>query len=332
MSTLLSEEVAAALGPQQSNSTNANGTESKEEEGKSPEGDSKSEDRSESYKTNSEKKEFEEGSKKGEDDKKTGEKDGEEGKGSKDSKEDIKEYEDKEAKGKEKDSENEEKKDEELDPKALKEANVKLEKDLKAANTRLTKVLGAMETSVRPAPTKKEGTEEGTKTEVKLETVEYFKSPEELVAITDDPTKFNEFLNKFALGIATASVESATQRVLQEVPVIATKIAAEQSSSQLKGYQFWQEHPQLGSVRPYVIAKANELSAVNPSWSLDKVFSETAKVVYEDLGLEREAEKVVEGSGNSGLPRRGTGGGASRTNTEPKLDGIAKEIANTFER
>ena len=129
------------------------------------------------------------------------------------------------------------------------------------------------EATPTPAPVKKEGD------------VYDLVGEEDLDEILSSKEKFNSFMSR-AINL---SINSAVENTLRSMPQVVSAQVRQQQQMQTYVDEFYKENKDLEPVKKTVGAVANTVYSENPAFTLDEVFSETAKRVRTMLGLKKQA-------------------------------------------
>ncbi|MGW8178300.1 MAG: hypothetical protein ACWGQW_05980, partial [bacterium] len=130
-----------------------------------------------------------------------------------------------------------------------------------------------------------------------LEAQQFLGADDDIDEILDSREKLNALLNKVftsAVEYVQTSVgapESLTAQINNMPRTIMTQIHF-QTQMQNAVNAFYQEHPQLASVKQFVGATADEVQREHKDWSVEQIFTETAERSYKALGLKKKAVKV----------------------------------------
>lgn len=150
-------------------------------------------------------------------------------------------------------------------------------------------------------------------------------SEEEFDKLFENKDSFGGFLNKFAEQIAVKVREETRRAVLEDVQQVIYSSIPNEVRKQNAAREFWNKHPNLRPISAVVVKKANEISAQNPDWEIERVFDETGKEVnklVEILTGRKQEDKEVKSKQNKFPGAPGSRGLESR-----KLTGTAGEIA-----
>jgi cobalamin biosynthesis protein CobT len=101
-----------------------------------------------------------------------------------------------------------------------------------------------------------------------------------------------ESFKKFLSGFAKKVVATAEERLLRKLPSTVSKLTQEQLEAKQTAEAFYQKHPQLSAVRPFVAKVVSVVASENPGWTLDQVLEESAKRAYASLGLKQKVGSV----------------------------------------
>lgn len=124
--------------------------------------------------------------------------------------------------------------------------------------------------------------EQEAEKEKEPEVVEFVKSDDELEEIVSSREKFNRFLTNLVKMVreeATNGLPDATASIVE------ARLKAERLVD-----QFYQENPDLKRFRRYVGVEANRIQQEHPDWPLERILSETEKVVRENLELKKDVK------------------------------------------
>jgi hypothetical protein len=141
--------------------------------------------------------------------------------------------------------------------------------------------------------------------------------------LLEDPEKLNSVLGRVYQAAQEQSVNLATQQALRSVPELVVGYITRHTAMNRMVDDFYKEHPDLVNVKQTVAAVANTVHSENSDWSVDKVFSETAKRTRKLLGLKKQAEQVALRS-QAKKPAFAKQRGARKE--EPSISGLQKEI------
>jgi len=98
---------------------------------------------------------------------------------------------------------------------------------------------------------------------------------------------FLDFLGK---AMATAQNQTA-EKVLQSIPNVVGGFVQRQAALKDVAKDFYSKYPELKRVKKYVTTVANEVSAENPGWTLDKVLTEAATRAKTTLNIGEEIKQ-----------------------------------------
>ena len=166
------------------------------------------------------------------------------------------------------------------------------------------------------------------------------KEPESVKFVTDEEFEFslqsadslNALLNKVANTAALSGEQRGYERAMLDVPKIVDKVAGQTITVRDAARDFLEANSDLLPVRSFVGMTVNKLSAKNPDWGLKKLFDEAGKEVRETLKLSKVAKQIDDSKGSesdesTGLPKRGAGGGGSKSDDgKDGLTDMQKEI------
>lgn len=142
------------------------------------------------------------------------------------------------------------------------------------------------------------------------EVTKFIKDDENLDDILDSKEKLNALLNKVATAAISkmqGNTESLKDSVMTTMPQTIMSQIQMQMSLQEAVKSFYEEHPQLASVKQFVGTVANELQAQHKDWSVEQIFKETAKKSYETLGIKKQAVKKLVSKGGDAAFVKGSG-------------------------
>lgn len=106
--------------------------------------------------------------------------------------------------------------------------------------------------------------------------------------IVESEESFKKFLSSFAKKV----VATTEERLLRKLPSTVSKLTQEQLEAKQTAEAFYQKHPQLSAVRPFVAKVVSVVASENPGWTLDQVLEESAKRAYASLGLKQKVGSV----------------------------------------
>lgn len=147
----------------------------------------------------------------------------------------------------------------------------------------------------------------------------------DLEQVFNDRASLNKLLNSVRLKAAQQAVEAAVERVSRTIPAIVRENAAQALIIQQKGQEFYAKNKDLASYRNVVVQVGNELYSKNPTWDIDKLYSEVAVEARKRLGLVKAAAASAQQPSNvRRFPKTPGDKGVKGTQ---KLEGLAAEIA-----
>jgi hypothetical protein len=149
---------------------------------------------------------------------------------------------------------------------------------------------------------------------------------DDLEAIFNDRASFNKLLNSVRLKATQQAIEAAVERVSRTIPSIVRENASQALIIQQKGQEFYAKNKDLVQYRNVVMQVGNELVSKNPTWDIDKLYSEVAVESRKRLGLVKAAT-VVAPKLPGNVRRFPKTPGGKGTQGSQKLEGLAAEIA-----
>lgn len=154
--------------------------------------------------------------------------------------------------------------------------------------------------------------------------------PEKYVELLEDPKAFNALLNKIRNDAIDEATKRVTEKVLLSVPELTVNYVNRHTTLTKAVDKFYNDNPELTTVKAFVGTVANEVQAEHPEWGVEQIFSETAVRAKKSLNL---TTKVIAPQSPTNQPARpafaktsGASGGSGRSVAEPSLKGLAKEI------
>lgn len=157
--------------------------------------------------------------------------------------------------------------------------------------------------------------------------VHTFVTDEDIDDVLADAGKFNAMMSK----AITAAVQQAVGHVTDTIPGAVSGVVTQQFDIRDYVKTFYEENTDLVGVKKTVGTLANEVQAANPDWTLNQIFTETAKKTREALGMPELGAKQEE-SKDTVKPKKKTeksalppGGKGSRKGVS-KSSGLQGEI------
>jgi len=124
--------------------------------------------------------------------------------------------------------------------------------------------------------------------ETKTQELQDFLQGTDVIDLTEDPKKFNTFLNDFQQKVKQSTIEE----ILTKLPQVIMDYTNHQLTIKSSVDSFYQDHPELQPMKKYVAKIMGDISSENPDWTLDKVLEEGAKRSYDGLGIQKGKAKA----------------------------------------
>lgn len=143
----------------------------------------------------------------------------------------------------------------------------------------------------------------------------------------DNVIDTEENFKKFLLNFASAIHKDVAEKLMPEMPRIATEQVQRQLTIQEIREEFYKQHKVLNPVRSYVAQIANIVAQEDPTKSLMEVLEESAKRAKQALNLTDDIQPVEEKSEKKKTPAFVEGGNAERSKPKVKIDPLQVEIS-----
>ena len=143
----------------------------------------------------------------------------------------------------------------------------------------------------------------------------------------DNVIDSEENFKKFLLNFASAIHKDVAEKLMPEMPRIATEQVQRQLTIQEIREEFYKQHKVLNPVRSYVAQIANIVAQEDPTKSLMEVLEESAKRAKQALNLTDDIQPMEEKSEKKKTPAFVEGGNAERGKPKVKIDPLQAEIS-----
>lgn len=142
----------------------------------------------------------------------------------------------------------------------------------------------------------------------------------------DNVIDTEENFKKFLLNFASAIHKDVAEKLMPEMPRIATEQVQRQLTIQEIREEFYKQHKVLNPVRSYVAQIANIVAQEDPTKSLMEVLEESAKRAKQALNLTDEIPTMEEKTEKKKTPAFVESGSAERSKPKAKIDPLQAEI------
>lgn len=142
----------------------------------------------------------------------------------------------------------------------------------------------------------------------------------------DNVIDTEENFKKFLLTFASAIHKDVAEKLMPEMPRIATEQVQRQLTIQEIREEFYKQHKVLNPVRSYVAQIANIVAQEDPTKSLMEVLEESAKRAKQALNLTDEVQIKEEKTEKKKTPAFVESGSAERSKPKAKVDPLQAEI------
>lgn len=142
----------------------------------------------------------------------------------------------------------------------------------------------------------------------------------------DNVIDTEENFKKFLLNFASAIHKDVAEKLMPEMPRIATEQVQRQLTIQEIREEFYKQHKVLNPVRSYVAQIANIVAQEDPTKSLMEVLEESAKRAKQALNLTDDIQLVEEKTEKKKTPAFVESGSAERSKPKAKIDPLQAEI------